>query len=294
MASPSPRRHQMSLERRHQRTGLLFITPAFMMILFFVLIPALGAIYLSTTEWFLVGTPTFVGLANYVGILTSSAFGQSLIITLVVAVGVALPGSLLALVLALLLTRVGKGISVYQTIVYLPLVVPSVVSSIVWGALYVGNGVINSILGVSIPWLTHPVLAVISILVLMIWTNSGYYAILVFAGLQDIPREVIEAASMDGASALQRFRYILFPLLRPVLLFVGVIATTDALTLFVQPYLLTQGGPGSATQTLSLLIYQTAFRFGDVGKASAMAVVLLVLAIGFAIAQFRALRSSDE
>ena len=265
-----------------------------MMILFFVLIPALGAIYLSTTEWFLVGTPTFVGLANYVGILTSSAFGQSLIITLVVAVGVALPGSLLALVLALLLTRVGKGISVYQTIVYLPLVVPSVVSSIVWGALYVGNGVINSILGVSIPWLTHPVLAVISILVLMIWTNSGYYAILVFAGLQDIPREVIEAASMDGASALQRFRYILFPLLRPVLLFVGVIATTDALTLFVQPYLLTQGGPGSATQTLSLLIYQTAFRFGDVGKASAMAVVLLVLAIGFAIAQFRALRSSDE
>jgi len=295
MPSPPRRtRRSQSLVRRERRTGLLFIAPAFAMIAIFVLIPGIGAISLSTTSWFLVGAPTFVGLENYVDIFTDSAFGQSLLVTFEVALGVAIPGALLALVLALLLTKVGRSASLYQTIVYLPLVVPSVVSSIIWGAMYVGNGVINSLFNVDIRWLTQPGWAVVSILMLMIWTNVGYYTILVFAGLQDLPKEVIEAASMDGAGAVQRFRYIVFPLIRPVLLFVSVIATTDALTLFVQPYLLTQGGPGGATQTLSLFIYQTAFSFGNVGRASAMAVVLLAIAIAFAVFQFRVLRSSDD
>lgn len=294
ISAPVARRRSRSITRQENRAGLYFITPAFAMIAVFVLIPSIGAIYLSTTDWFLVGTPKFVGIENYLDIFTDTAFGQSLIVTFVVALGVAIPGALVALVLALLLTRVGKKASIYQTIVYLPLVVPSVVSSIIWGAMYVGNGVINSLFNVDIRWLTHPVWAVVSVLLLMIWTNVGYYTIIVFAGLQDVPKEVIEAASMDGAGAFDRFRYILFPLIRPVLLFVSVIATTDALTLFVQPYLLTQGGPGGATQTLSLFIYQTAFAFGNVGRASAMAVVLLVIAIAFAVFQFRLLRSSDD
>ncbi|MDP1720211.1 MAG: sugar ABC transporter permease [Candidatus Nanopelagicaceae bacterium] len=280
--------------RREARTGLAFILPAFTMILLFVLLPSIGAIVLSTTEWYLVGKPSFVGIQNYNSIFMDPAFGQALLVTFQVALGVAIPGSLLALIFGLLLMRVGRGVSIYQTIFYLPLVIPSIVSSIIWGAMYVGNGVLNSILGVNIRWLANPVWALIAMLILMVWTNVGYYTILVYAGLQDLPHEVLEASSVDGANSWQRFRYVTLPLIRPILLFVTIVATTDALTLFVQPYLLTQGGPSGATQTLSLYIYKTAFAFADIGRASAMAVILLIIAISFAIVQFRVLRSSDD
>lgn len=286
------RRTTTPLALRDTRIGLAFVAPTFIMLTVFVLLPSLAVLWLSTTEWFLVGKPEFVGLENYLGLIEDSTFGQSLIVTFQVAAGIAIPGAFIALILALLMGSVTRGRGFYQTVLYLPLVIPSVVSSIIWGAMYVGNGVINGVLGTEIRWLADPRWAVVSILMLMVWTNVGYYTILIFAGLQDIPAEILEAASMDGANVRQRLVHILLPLSRPVLLFVFVIATTEALTLFVQPYLLTQGGPGGATQTLSLSIYQTAFSFGNVGKASAMAVVLLVIAISFAVVQFRLLRSS--
>jgi multiple sugar transport system permease protein len=129
---------------------------------------------------------------------------------------------------------------------------------------------------------------------LMIWTNLGYYTVIMVAGVKDIPRECLEAASVDGAGAWRRFIYITLPLVRPVLLFVAVIAVTDALNLFVQPFLLTGGGPGDATRTLSELIYETAFQYGRAGKASAMAVVLLLLASVVALIQFRLLRRNVD
>lgn len=288
------RERPASLPRREARAGIAFVAPTFLWLSVFVLVPSVAAIALSFTEWFLVGTPRFVGADNYFALLEDSTFGNALIVTFQVAVGVALPGSVLALGLALLMSSAARGRAAYQAILYLPLVIPSVVSSIIWGAMYLGQGVINTLLGTDIKWLADPGWALVSILMLMIWTNVGYYTILVFAGLQDIPGEILEAASMDGAGPLQRLVHIVVPLLRPVLLFVLVIATTEALTLFVQPYLLTQGGPGGATQTLSLYIYQVGFSFGNVGKASAMAVVLLVIAILFAVVQFRALRSSHD
>ncbi|MFJ2553830.1 carbohydrate ABC transporter permease [Microbacterium sp. NPDC087591] len=294
IVTPHRRERPASLPRREARVGIAFVAPTFIWLTVFVLGPSVAAIVLSFTEWFLVGTPKFVGAANYLALFEDSAFGQALIVTFQVAAGVALPGSVLALVLALLMSNVARGRAAYQAVFYLPLVIPSVVSSIIWGAMYLGQGVINTLLGTQIKWLADPVWALVSILMLMVWTNVGYYTILVFAGLQDIPAEILEAASMDGAGPLQRLVHIIVPLLRPVLLFVLVIATTEALTLFVQPYLLTQGGPGGATQTLSLYIYQVGFSFGNVGKASAMAVVLLVIAILFAIVQFRALRSSHD
>ncbi|PKQ36591.1 MAG: hypothetical protein CVT61_00555 [Actinobacteria bacterium HGW-Actinobacteria-11] len=291
---PHRRERPASLPRREARIGLAFVAPTFLWLTVFVLLPSVAAVALSFTEWFLVGSPKFIGLANYLALFEDSTFGQAVIVTFQVAAGVALPGSVLALVLALLMSNVVRGRAVYQAVFYLPLVIPSVVSSIIWGAMYLGQGVINTLLGTQIKWLADPVWALVSILMLMVWTNIGYYTILVFAGLQDIPAEILEAASMDGAGPLQRLVHIIVPLLRPVLLFVLVIATTEALTLFVQPYLLTQGGPGGATQTLSLYIYQVGFSFGNVGKASAMAVVLLAIAILFALVQFRILRSSHD
>lgn len=283
-----------SIRNRESRIGLAFVAPTFAMLTVFVLLPSVVAVWLSLTDWHLVGTPEVVGVANYLALVQDSAFGQALIVTFQVAVGVAIPGAIFALTLGLLLVGVNRGRGTYQTIFYLPLVIPSVVSSIIWGAMYAGNGVINTILGTEIRWLADPFWALVSILLLMVWTNVGYYTLLTFAGLQDLPQETLEAASVDGANAWQRLVYMILPLMRPVLLFVLVVATVEALTLFVQPYLLTQGGPGGATQTLSLYIYETGFTFGNVGKASAMAVVLLVIAIGFAVLQFRALRPAND
>ena len=104
-------------------------------------------------------------------------------------------------------------------------------------------------LGVEINWLTDSKVALLSLGLVMLWTNLGYYTVITLAGVRDIPRDLYEAAAIDGASAPQRFRWITIPLMRPVLLFILMIATTDALTLFIQPYLLTQGGPGDSTRT---------------------------------------------
>jgi multiple sugar transport system permease protein len=128
----------------------------------------------------------------------------------------------------------------------------------------------------------------------MLWTNLGYYTVITLAGVRDIPREFYEAANLDGAGAIARFRWITIPLMRPILLFILMIATTDALTLFIQPYLLTQGGPGDATRTLSLLIYQVAFMYTDVGRASAIAVVLLVIALAISALQFYFFRHKQD
>lgn len=291
-ASSTPRR-RTSLARRHSLWGLLFVAPTFLMLTVFVLVPSVIAIYLSFTNWHLVGAPVFVGLQNYADLLEDSAFFNALTVTFLVAFGIAIPGSVISLTLGLSLTAVSRGRALYQAIFYTPLVVPSVVAGIVWGVMYAGNGVINTLLGTSIPWLVSPQWALIAILLVMLWTSVGYYTILMFAGLQDISPEIIEAAATDGAGPFQRLRHIILPLMRPVLLFVIVVATIEALTMFAQPFLLTKGGPDRATETLALYIYQTAFSFSNIGKASALAVVLLVIATAFAVVQFRVFRRSD-
>jgi ABC-type sugar transport system permease subunit len=122
---------------------------------------------------------------------------------------------------------------------------------------------------------------------MMLWTNIGYYTVIALAGVRDIPIELYEAANIDGAGFFRRIRFVTLPLMKPVLLFLVMIITSDALTLFIQPFLLTQGGPGDATRTLSQLIYQTAFMYTEIGKASAISVILLVIASALAALQFK-------
>lgn len=274
--------------------GLIFVAPTFLMLLAFVLIPSVVALYLSLTRWFLVGDPVFIGIQNYLDLLNDNAFVNALAVTFLFAFGIAIPGAVISLALGLTLSVTTRGRPFYQAVFYTPLVVPSVVAGIIWGVMFAGNGVINTMLGTSIPWLVSPQWAVVAVLMIMLWTNVGYYTILMFAGVEDISQEVLEAAATDGAGAFARLWHIILPLMRPVLLFVVVVATVEALTMFAQPYLLTQGGPDRATQTLALYIYQTAFSFGNVGKASAMAVILLLIAVAFAVAQFRLFRRNDD
>lgn len=273
--------------------GLLFVAPTLLLLLIFVIGPLLVAIYLSLTSWSLIGPPEFVGLTNFQGLWGNAQFINALVVTAKIAVMIAIPGTLLALVLATLIAE-GRRTNVFVVLLYVPVIFPSVVSVFIWEAMYTGDGLLNTLLHTQLNWLTDQNLALWSLALLMLWTNLGYYTVITLAGVRDIPRDFYEAASLDGAGSVARFRWITMPLMRPILLFILMIATTDALTLFIQPYLLTHGGPGDATRTLSELIYEVAFMFTDVGRASAMAVVLLVLALIVSGIQFRFFRADKD
>ena len=279
----------LALARRRSLFGLLLVLPGVVPLLIFVIYPMGSALYLSFTNWQLFGTPQVQGAQNYAALGSDRQFRSALTVTLEFALGTALPSCALALGLALLFNARARFTGWYQPLLFLPAVLPTVVTSLIWGILYQGNGVINNVFGLDISWLTDQSWALPALILMTIWTNLGYYAVILLAGLREIPGDYYEAARIDGAGTAALILHIALPLVRPALLFVVVIATSNALTLFIQPYLLTQGGPGDATRTLSELIYDTAFSFLNIGKASAMSFVLLAISLAVAFFQFSVL-----
>ena len=275
------------------RRGLLFLAPAMTMLFLFFVLPLLGVIYLSFQEWFLIGKPTFVGLQNYRFIYDNAQFWSAIRVTGKISLFIALPGALFAFILAVMINE-GKRTNYISTILLFPLVFPSVVAVFIWEAMYRGDGILNSIFNSEINWVTDSRWALISLALMMIWTNLGYYTVIALAGVRNVPAELYDAASIDGASFLKKVRYVTVPLMKPILLFILMISTSDAITLFIQPYLLTQGGPGDSTRTLSQLIYQTAFQYTEIGKASAQSVTLLLVAGIVSAIQFRVFRKDKE
>ncbi len=294
MQDERPRVRRLTLARRRSLFGLLFVLPGVVPLLIFVIYPMGSALYLSFTNWELLGSPHVQGLQNYSELSSDLQFRSALTVTLEFALGTALPSCVLAMAVALLFNARARFTAWYQPLLFLPAVLPTVVTSLVWGILYQGNGVINNVLGLNIGWLTDQSWALPALMIMTIWTNLGYYAVILLAGVREIPSDYYEAGRIDGAGTAALILHITLPLVRPALLFVVVIATSNALTLFIQPYLLTQGGPGDATRTLSELIYDTAFSFLEIGRASAMSFILLAISLVVAFVQFSVLRSGDS
>ncbi len=197
-----------------------------------------------------------------------------------------------ALVLALLLEKKVAGIGLFRTVYFLPVVTSMVAAAMIWGWLYNADiGLLNyllSLVGISGPrWLEDPNWAMPALALMAVWKNVGYNMMIFLAGLTSISPEYHEAARLEGASAIQRFRAITLPLLSPVLFFVAIVTTISAFQVFEQTYVLTKGGPGDATLTLSFYIWQTAFQFFNIGGASAMAYVLFVLLLILTFIQFQ-------
>lgn len=293
-SAASRRRPLLTQARKRSLTGFLFVLPGVLPLAVFVIYPAFNSLLLSLTDWDMSAPPKFVGIQNYLDLAGNSQFLNALLTTGEFALGVAIPCAVLAFVLAVLLDAGVRFTSWYQPLLFFPVVLPSVVSAILWAIMYQGHGVINNLLGTRIGWITDPAWALLSLVLLLIWTNAGYYTVIMLAGVRNVPREYYEAARTDGAGWAPIMRHITLPLVRPAVLFVLVIATADSLTLFAQPYLMTRGGPGDATRMLSELIYETAFNFTNIGKAAAMTFVLLVVALSIAFVQFRVLRSSHD
>lgn len=273
--------------------GLLFALPVMAIFLVVRVIPSLGALYISFTDFTGVQAPKWVGLANYLALSRDPVFRQALFNTIVYTVGVAVPSTFLGLGVALLLNTTIFFRGLFRTLFFLPAVVSFVSIAVIWA--YILNsqfGIVNwglSKLGIAkILWLDSTTWAMPSLIMIGIWKSIGYTTTIYLAGLQAIPQELHEAAKVDGGNAIQRFCDVTWPLLRPVTLFILLMTAIVGFQAFDQVLVLTTGGPANATTTVVIETYRNAFEFLRMGYASAMAFTLAVVIGVFSVLLIRA------
>jgi multiple sugar transport system permease protein len=278
------------LARREARAGLSFALPVLALFALVNTTPVFISFIYSLTDFTLGSEAKFVGIANYQFLVSDDEFLKALVVTLKMGIGLALPGSLLAFLVALAISK-GSKTGIFSTILFIPVIYPSVVSAFVWGATLKGDGLINRYLGLDNDWLNSVSTALPSLILVLLWTNIGFYVVIVLTGLRGIAPSLYEAASLDGANEWNQLRWITFPLMKPVILFIGIIATSDALQIFTQPYLLTGGGPVESTKVLAGLIYEVLFERLEIGLASSIAVSLAIISTLIALIQYMVVRN---
>jgi len=258
--------------------GYLFITPNFLIVLVFTIFPVFFSLYMSTTDWNILSQPNFIGLENYQKILGDSIARQTLFNTFYFTV-VSVPLNVaFTLVLAVLLNQKIRGITVFRTAYYLPVISASVAVSLMFMWILANNGLANQMLtsiGLQpVRWLTDPKIALNSVIGVTIWRGLGLNMIIFLAALQDIPHELIEAAAIDGANAVQRFIKVIVPLISPVIFFVTITSVIGSFQSFDLVYNMTKGGPGRATTVIGYYIWQQAFNYLHMGYGAALAYVV--------------------
>lgn len=271
---------------------VLFTLPAMVPFVLFWLAPLLYVLYLSFTEWdFMSPEKTFVGLQNYADLFSNPAFYKALRVTALFCAGSVLPIILLGLGLALLMNRKLKGSALYQVLLFSPWVTPTVAVSIVWSWIYEPEvGLANTVLDflglAKIGWLQDPKWALVGVLLVTIWKSVGWAMIFYLVALRNVPSDLLEAGELDGASAAQKFFRITLPLISPTTLFLFVVQLIQALQAYDQINVLTQGGPSGSTRTLLYLYYQSAFESFQIGEASSVAVVLVIICMLLSVFSF--------
>lgn len=273
--------------------GYSFLLPTLVIFTVFILIPVGWSFYLSLHEIGPMGLGTiWVGLDNYKELLTSASYLNSIKVTALFALGVVPTGMGLALFLAILLNRPLKGIAIYRTALFAPVVLSSAIAGVIWSFLYSPTvGYLNYFLhrfGVAQPpnWLADPNWALVAVAMTTVWKEMGFTTIILLAGLQGIPDHLYEAARIDGAGKWAAFRNITIPMLSPTLFFVLIISVIHSFEAFGQIHVLTRGGPIEATNVLVYSIYQDAFINFRSGYASAQAYVLFVIVLVMTLIQF--------
>lgn len=289
-------------ERRRPRSvagiALLFLLPALIALLLLRLAPAGVALVDSLSRTTLLGGTSFVGLGNYIELFANADFQNSLAVTLLFAVIINPLQIAAAFLLAVLFTRRAVGSRFWRSMVILPIAVPPAVSAVVWSVIYRPDGLANGFLAVfgipPQPFLTSPYQALLSIMILLSWIGVGYWMMFLIAGLNDIPTSYYEAASLDGASWWRQTWSITLPLLRRPLAFVLVADTVSNFLVFAPVQILTKGGPNGSTNLLMHDLYTRAFTFGDINKAQAEVVILVLITVVIVALQFRLLKTEDQ
>jgi multiple sugar transport system permease protein len=290
--APPRARRRLTLKRRDSIAGYLFVAPQVLGIVIFVLVPLALVVFYSFQEWnVLSGSINFVGAANYEKLLADPQIGQVLFATAVFSVGLVLCNIPLALILATLLNRSGRGIAFFRTVFFSPVVVSLVAWTLVWGFLLQDNGGINGLLkvfGIDGPnWLQNGPTAMAAVIVVQVFKNVGLNMVLFLAALQGVPRELYEAARVDGATGWVLFKRITLPMISPTVLLTVIITIVGSLQVFAQIAVLTQGGPGLSTNVLVYYLFQQAFDFHHFGYGSTLAIVLFVIVLGLTVVQWQ-------
>lgn len=282
-------------------TYCAFIAPAFVFFTLFIIVPTLSSVYYSFTSWDgLSPNIPFVGFANYVEIFTSARFGNALKNTMLLTVFISILENAMALGIALLVDHVIKAKNLFRAVFYLPVILSGIVSGFIWKIMYNYNfGPINATLsalgleGLKQDWLGDPALALLSVGVVLIWKGVGYYMVIYLASLQGVPTEVIEASTIDGATALQRFRHITLPLISGAFTINFTLSLINGLKVFDQISVMTDGGPGFATETVVYLLYKVGFNEGRQGFGTAVGIVLLFVILILNALQQKVLKSRE-
>ena len=281
--------------RRERSVYAVFLLPAVAMLFLITVYPLLYGLAVSFTDLQLARPrqAVFVGVSQYVEMARSAHFRITVTNTLLFIVGAVGGQMVLGLGLALLLNRGLPGFAVVRTLMLLPMTIPTVVSSLAWYSMYNPTyGIINFVLarlGIYTPplWLADPRTALVSVVLVDIWQWTPFVMLVLLAGLHTLPEEHVEAAAVEGAGAFQIFRYITLPYLRPFLGVALLFRTIDAFKVFDKIYILTGGGPGTATETVNFFAYRQGFAFSNMGYASAISVFILLTVVALSVTIIR-------
>lgn len=299
-AAGRPRQRRAgSSQAAETSAAAIFLTPYLILFLPFLLVPCLFVIVISLTDWQVLGSPTFVGLANYVGLFRDKTFTESFVHTLYFVLLTVPAMVIFSLLLAVLVNQKVPGRNFVRAVVFLPQVVSVAAIGIIWGwmleeRLGIVNFMSTSLGGPAVAWLNDPRIVLPSIALVTIWWTVGGNMIIYLAGLQDISPELYEAARIDGASAIQQFLYVTVPQLREVTAFVLAVTAVGSFNAFGQVYVLTGGGPNGASFVLGQYIYQKGFVNFELGPASAASVVLMLLTLAVTGVEIWLLKTSSS
>ena len=294
---PAQRRTPLSIRQREAILGYLYISPWVIGFILLTLGPMVASLYLSLTDYNVITSPTFIGIGNYTRALREDKlFGVSLWNTFYYALISVPAGILISLLLALLLNQKVKGTNVFRTLFFLPTIVPAVAAILLWNWLFQPDfGLINytlSFVGIKGPkWLASTAWVKPSLIFIGLWGSvGGSRMIILLAGLQGIPRDLYEAAAIDGSGAWHRFRSITLPMLTPAIFFNVIVGVIEGFRTFTAAFVATDGGPAYASLFYMLYLFQNAFSFLNMGYASALAWILFVIVLILTVIQFRASR----
>ncbi len=286
--APSERRRS-PLVRREAVAGALFVLPCFALFLVFRFGPAVAGALLGFFDYSIGGTAQWKGLGNFQRLFDDPVFWSALKVTLLYALFAVPVTVATALGMALLTRRAFFGVRFFRSVFFLPVITSLVLAGAIFRWVFSAGGPWSTILGwVGLghtPWLEDSTLVIPALALVGVWSRFGYGMLILLAALQNVPRELEEAATVDGAGAWQRFRHIVFPQLRPALFFLAVIETTMSFQAFDAVYVMTSGGPAHASYTLVFDLYEQGFKYFDLGYSGAIGLALFVMTLVVALIQ---------
>lgn len=270
----------------------LFVIPALIPLIVFWIYPILRSIYISFTDWdYMSPNYNFVFFDNFIALFKDQRFYDALWNTVVFTLGTLIPTIVLGLLLALLMQKSFKGSGIIKFILFSPWVTPTVAVSIVWTWIYdPSSGIANAILDFlglpGLQWIKSSQTAMIAVIIVTVWKSLGYAMIFYLSALEKVPKELYEASGMDGAKSWQRFRDVTIPCISPTTFFLMIITMVNSLQAYDQIQILTQGGPSGSTRTLLYMYYQLGFEEFNMGQATAVAIVLILITVLLSVVQF--------